>query len=239
MSEIPKTNLNQFLIPVAILFSGILIAVAIFFSDFSTNPKVVENIIQEPTYNTAAVRPVSPEDHIKGDPNAPFIIVEYSDYECPFCQRVHDTFNEIVATSNGEVAWVFRQFPLEQLHPVKAMAVAVASECAAEVGGNEAFWQFTDAYFDIKKTSLTAVDTNIVIPKLISDIGIDANAFNTCVAENRPKDKIASDIANAQLTGGTGTPWSILIGPDGQTYPINGALPVQSIRSLIEIAREG
>ena len=82
-------------------------------------------------------------------------------------KRFHDTMNEVMDKygESGEVAWVFRQFPLEQLHPVKAQAVAVASECANEQGGNDAFWQFTDGYFDVTLTN-NRTDIETVIPQL-------------------------------------------------------------------------
>jgi protein-disulfide isomerase len=90
--------------------------------------------------------PVTAADHIRGDISAPVKIVEYSDLECPFCKRFHTTLQEIMKSSYGtenKVAWVFREFPLAQLHP-KAVKEAEAAECVAELGGNEAYWKFID-----------------------------------------------------------------------------------------------
>jgi protein-disulfide isomerase len=87
--------------------------------------------------------PVTDKDHIKGDISAPVKIVEYSDLECPFCKRFHATMQEVVKSYDGKVAWVFRQFPLAQLHP-KAVKEAEAAECVASLGGNAAFWKFID-----------------------------------------------------------------------------------------------
>jgi len=137
---------------------------------------------------------------------------------------------------SGEVAWVFRQFPLEQLHPVKAQAVAVASECAAEQGGNDVFWKFTDGYFDVTLTN-NRTDIETVIPQLAKEAGLDQIAFQTCVESGKYDDHIAADIANAVETGGRGTPWSVMIGPDGKTYPVNGAQPLAAIEQLISIAK--
>jgi protein-disulfide isomerase len=90
--------------------------------------------------------PVTEADHIKGNLDAEVIVVEFSDFDCPFCTRFHATMNAIVAKyPPNEVAWVYRHFPLESLHP-NAKAVSVASECVAKLGGNEAFWKFTDGY---------------------------------------------------------------------------------------------
>ena len=193
----------------------------------------------EPTGSTDSVRPVTSEDHIKGNLDAPIKIVEYSDFECPFCKRFHDTMNEVMDKygDSGEVAWVFRQFPLEQLHPVKAQAVAVASECAAEQGGNDTFWKFTDGYFDVTLTN-NRTDIETVIPQLVKEAGLDQTAFQTCFESRKYDDHIAADIANAVETGGRGTPWSVMIGPDGTTYPINGAQPLAAVEQLISIAQK-
>jgi thiol-disulfide isomerase/thioredoxin len=113
---------------------------------------------------TDKIKPVTSQDHVKGNPNAPIKIVAYSDFECPFCQRFHNTMNELMEKygEDGEVAWVFRQFPLEQLHPVKAQAVAVASECANELAGNDGFWKFADRYFELTLTN-NRTDTDVVL----------------------------------------------------------------------------
>lgn len=94
---------------------------------------------------TDQVAPVTEADHIKGSLDAPIKIVEYSDYDCPFCSRFHDSMNQVVE-QNDDVAWVYRHFPLDQLHP-NARTIAQISECIAEAEGNDAFWTFTDGYF--------------------------------------------------------------------------------------------
>jgi protein-disulfide isomerase len=96
---------------------------------------------------TDNVNPVTESDHIKGNPTADIVIVEYSDFDCPFCGRFHATLEQIVA-NNDDVAWVYRHFPLAQLHP-NAAAVAAAAECVAKLNGNDAFWTFADGYFGI------------------------------------------------------------------------------------------
>ncbi|MES2223524.1 MAG: thioredoxin domain-containing protein [Patescibacteria group bacterium] len=92
------------------------------------------------------MKPVTADDHIMGDTNAPVKVVLYSDLECPFCKSFHQTMQQIMASSYGtnkQVAWVWRNFPLKQLHS-KAPKEAEGAECAAELGGNDAFWKFID-----------------------------------------------------------------------------------------------
>ncbi|MAZ56694.1 disulfide bond formation protein DsbA [bacterium] len=244
MEETKQQN-NQYLVPAAILIAGGIVAVAVFMSNSSGDTASVAKIdnnqptqaAPQPTGSTDAVREVTAEDHIKGNPNAPIKIVEYSDFECPFCKRFHGTMNEIVADpANNDVAWVYRQFPLEQLHPVKAMAEASASECAAALGGNDAFWQFADRFMELTPSNnRTEIET--VIPQIVREIGLDETAFQACFESGKYNDHIQADIANAVETGGRGTPWSVLIAPNGKTFPINGAQPAASVQQLIEIAR--
>lgn len=81
-------------------------------------------------------------DYVRGDRNSRIYLIEYSDYDCPFCGRFHTTSQRLV--NEGKVAWVYRQFPLPQLHP-DAETKSAAAICAGKVGGNEAFWEFSDA----------------------------------------------------------------------------------------------
>lgn len=84
-------------------------------------------------------------DHIIGNPNAPILIIEYSDLECPYCKRFGETMKEIVAESNGEVAWIYRHWIVHQ----GAVAKAAASECVASLKGNDSFWKYIDLVFGL------------------------------------------------------------------------------------------
>ena len=77
-----------------------------------------------------------------------------------------------------------------------------------------------------------------LVPQLAAAAGVTAAALETCVASNDFTTNVTSDRENAIATGGGGTPWSILIGPSGKTYPINGALPEAAVEQLIQIARD-
>jgi protein-disulfide isomerase len=238
---------NPYLIPAAIIVGFGLIAGAVFFSNgdgstIANNANNHDNQMgaaqpAEQPVSTDAVNPVTEDDHIKGSLDAPIKIVEYSDFECPFCQRIHDTLNEVMEKygESGEVAWVFRQFPVEQLHS-KAPTVALASECVADLGGNDAFWQFADRYFEVSPSN-NQTDIETVIPQLVAEIGVDQVAFQSCMDSDELMDDVEEDFNNAVATGGRGTPWSILIAPNGTTFPINGAQPFSSIEQLIEIAQ--
>jgi len=96
----------------------------------------------------AAMPPVTSEDHYKGKQNAKIVLVEYSDYECPFCQRFYPTMKQILDEYENDVAWVYRNYPLPaQLHP-DAQKAAEAGECVSRLKGNDAFWDYLDLLFE-------------------------------------------------------------------------------------------
>ena len=94
--------------------------------------------------NAKKVRPVtSSRDHIYGNPAAIVSLIEYSEFECPFCKRFHPTPSKVVEKYQGKVNWVFRHFPLD-IHNPAAQKEAEAAECAGELGGDEAFYKYAD-----------------------------------------------------------------------------------------------
>lgn len=176
--------------------------------------------------------PVSSSDHVRGNPDAPVKIVEYSDTECPFCKRFHETMKQ-VAESNSNVAWVYRHFPLDQLHK-KARKEAVATECANELGGNDAFWKYIDRLFEITPAN-DGLDP-AELPKIAQFVGLDVAKFNTCLASTKYDQHVEDEVQNAAATGGNGTPWSIVVSKSGKKYPLSGAQPLEAVKQLIDVA---
>lgn len=181
------------------------------------------------------VRPVGARDHIRGSPNAPVAVIEYSDFECPFCKRFHATLKQVVGEYDGRVRWVYRHFPLEQLHPVKARKAAIASECAAEIGGNEAFWKFTDRYYELTPSN-NRTDLATVFPRIAREVGLDEAKFGTCLESGRHERRIDDDYRNAQASGGNGTPWTVILAASGKAYPVSGAQSYAAVKQLIDLA---
>ncbi len=186
---------------------------------------------------TAALRPVSgARDHIRGNPDAPVTVVEYSDFECPFCKGFHGTLKQLVEQSNGKVRWVYRHFPLAEIHS-KAPKEAAASECAAELGGNEAFWKFADRFFELTPSN-NKTDIDTALPRVAREIGLDEARFASCLASDRYARRVAEDHQNALATGGRGTPWSIIVSKSGKSYPLSGAQPYAAVKRLVDLALE-
>jgi len=181
------------------------------------------------------LRPVSADrDHIRGNPAAPVTLVEYSDFECPFCKSFHPTVKKLVDESGGRVRWVYRHFPLDEIHS-KARKEAAASECAAGLGGNDAFWEFADRFYELTPSN-NKTDIDTVLPQIAREIGLHKARFASCLASGRYDRRVEEDRQNAGATGGRGTPWSIIVSKSGKTYPLSGAQPYATVKQLVGLA---
>ncbi len=221
----------------AIVIAGALIAIAVYvgMQEAPTTGAVPEPSVAQETGDLEQMEAISVEDHIRGNRDAPVKIVEYSDFECPFCKRFHETMQQATSAYGDQVAWVYRHFPLDSLHPVKARREAVASECVAELGGNDAFWKFADRFFELTPSN-NQTDIDTVLPQIAREIGLDEAAFSECLASGRYDVHIEEDAQNAVASGGNGTPWSIVVTASGKKYPLSGAQPYESVRRLIDLA---
>jgi protein-disulfide isomerase len=185
------------------------------------------------------VKPVVNEDHIRGNANAPVKVVEFSDFECPFCKSFHASMKQVMNDyeKDGKVAWVYRHFPLDQIHS-KARKEAQAAECAAELGGNTAFWTFADELFEIAPSN-NRLDLTL-LPKIAEGMGLDKAKFETCLEGDQRGGKFATHIEanlqDAMASGGTGTPYSLVISSKGHIFPINGAMPYEAVKAIIDAA---
>lgn len=229
---------NPISTPVAILIAGVLIAGGVYAglrADSAPTPSNPKAGI-ETSAELKNMRAVGVDDHIRGNPDAEVVIVEYSDTECPFCKRFHETMKQVTTEYGDQVAWVYRHFPLDSLHK-KARNEAVALECANELGGNDAFWAYADRLFAVTPSN-DGLDP-AELPKIAAYVGLDAAAFTACASSDRYDAHIQSDLDNATATGGNGTPWSIVVGKNGKMYPLSGAQPYESVKQLIELARSG
>jgi thiol-disulfide isomerase/thioredoxin len=98
-----------------------------------------------------------PNDHSQGNVNAKVTIVEYSDYECPYCKQFHPVLERIVKESEGNVRWIYRHFPLHQ-HSFEKL---VAANCVAKIKGEDAFWKYSDLLFGLLKTTNDTVSDQL------------------------------------------------------------------------------
>jgi len=216
---------NKTLIPGAIIVAGLLIAGAVYYNGSGGN--LGNGDTHESPDGGIVLSEVTENDHILGNPDADIFIVEYSDIDCPFCQRFHNTMHEVIDNyPDGEVAWVYRHFPLTQLHPQAALK-AEATECVAELGGNDAFWNYLDILFERDEDASALRDIAV-------EVGVDSEAFDECVESGRHQEAVRDNFNDAQRAGGTGTPYSVIVSDGTAIAPINGAQEFANITQVID-----
>lgn len=168
------------------------------------------------------VRPIDDTDHIAGTPGAPVQIIEYSDFECPYCGSFFNTVEQVLEDYNGKVQIAYRHFPLS-FHK-NAQKAGEAAECAAEQGK---FWPMHDAIFELQ---IDGVPLNVTeYKKLGRDLALDTTKFETCLDSGKMASKVTDDLAEGSAIGITGTPTSFVNGK-----PIRGALPYAQVKAMID-----
>jgi protein-disulfide isomerase len=171
---------------------------------------------------------------LRGNPDAPITIVEFSDFQCPYCKRGADTMEELVEKYPNDVRFVFQHFPLS-FHPW-AKPASIASHCAG-LQDHEAFWTLHDSYFE----NQTALNPGNVLDKskeYLKDSGIDMEVWSTC-AEKKDSEEykaaaatVDADMELGQKFGVSGTPGFFV---NGQF--LNGAQPISAFEPLIQAAK--
>lgn len=174
---------------------------------------------------------VTDQDHIRGSLDARVFIVEYSDFECPFCSRFHPTAQQALNEYGDDVAWVYRHFPLDTLHP-RARPAAEASECVADIAGNDAFWVFADYLFENQETALSESG----LETAASEAGVDTAEFNECIESGKFAQTVEDDYQEGLTAGVTGTPGNFIVNQDGEVWALPGAVPFENLQSVIDEA---
>lgn len=165
------------------------------------------------------------DDATRGDSNAPVTIVEFSDYECPFCARFYSETEGLIQSNyidTGKVKFVYRDFPLNSIHP-QAQKAAEAAECAGEQGK---YWEMHEKLFTQGVSGGVAS-----FKQYAADIGLDTGEFNSCLDSGRMAGEVAKDLRDGQGAGITGTPGFIINGK-----LVSGAQPFSVFQQEIEAA---
>ncbi len=162
---------------------------------------------------------VSTEGMSRGPEDAPITIVEFSDYQCPFCKRAEPVVEEVLKRYPDQVRFVYRHFPLDQIHP-RARPAAEASMCASEQGK---FWEYHEAVFSgqgLEEADLFAYG---------EATGLDKEKFKSCMEERRFKDAVDADYQAGREAGVSGTPAFFING-----IMLSGAQPVDKFSAVID-----
>jgi protein-disulfide isomerase len=158
--------------------------------------------------------PVRADDHILGPENAPITLIEYGDFECPYCGQAHQVLQDLLEESGPQVRFVFRHFPLIQIHP-NAEVAALAAEAAGEQGR---FWEMHDALYE-NQAALEDED----LLQYAQDVGLDLAEFDESLGSPRHLTRIRQDFMSGVRSGVNGTPTFFINGKrhDGSyEYPV-------------------
>lgn len=209
---------------------GILLIISVFTKGFIGCPATGAAIAvaeekEEPQTDDAEIPRAEvslDDDAVKGDENAPVTIVEFSDYECPFCGRyVTQTYPQIDRQyiNTGKVKYVFRDFPLS-FHQ-NARKAAEATECSGE---QEKFWEMHDKLFQNQGN----LDVSS-LKKYAADIGLDTGKFNSCLDSGKYAQEVQKDLRDGSSYGVSGTPAFFING-----IKIVGAQPFSVFKQIID-----
>ncbi len=182
------------------------------------------------TSGTAAgtVRPAIPQIETSDDPylgpaEAKVVVVEFADFQCPYCGEVYSMVRELAAQYGTRVKFILRDFPLSEIHP-EAQAAAEAAGCAF-AQGSEKFWAYHDKLFQSQDALSAAAYTTIA-----SQVNLDEAAFQTCMSSHARQDEIQADLADGDAVGVTGTPTFFLNG-----YRVQGVIPKEKFAKALDL----
>ena len=205
---------------IGILITIALIVVVVYANKPSTEAQVTKQVL--PVQAQINMEQLIDDDTIKGDPNAPVTIVEWSDFECSFCARFYQQTLPLIDEQyikTGKVNLIYRDFPLG-FH-ANAQKAAEAAECAGE---QDKFWEMHDTLFE------NGVAGGINSFKQFAvDIGLDTNKFNTCLDSGEMAEEVKKDMQDGSSAGVRGTPGFII---NGQL--VSGAQPFENFKQVID-----
>jgi protein-disulfide isomerase len=261
---------NKLIIPLSIVLAAIIIAGAIIFATNqgggntaqSGSGVTAKDLSYQPDQFKTLMENAGVNNRTLGSSDAPITIVEYSDTECPFCNRFHDTMKKVMQEygTDGTVAWNYKHFPIAQLHS-KAPKEARALECIRSEGGAESFWTGVDALYTI-----TPGDNKLShdkLPAIAEVAGVNRSEFSKCLSSDKHSDIVQNHIEEARARGGSGTPFSVIelsdslfeskrtqikdldkqlsqerelsqISQDGTEIKMSGAIPFRVMKQLID-----
>lgn len=225
-------NEKGYFLPASILIAAVLISGSVIWSGLSKKDVNKNNVEENNNQQFDEIEPITEADYIRGaGVNAKVAIVEYSDPECPFCSTFHETMKKIVENYGDQVAWVYRHFPLDNLHD-KARIEITATECANDLGGVDAFWSYLDRLYEVTPSN-DGLDLE-ELPVIADYAGLNINHFNECLESGKFDDKIEAYYQDAIQSGGTGTPYVLLV-KDGEVLgDLGGAKPYEYFVEVLD-----
>lgn len=164
-------------------------------------------------------RPIDNTDYVRGASKPKFYIVEYSDTECPYCIKFHQTLKQVLQSYPNDIAWVYRFSPIPALHQY-ATSEAVAAHCVGKINGSIDFWRYLDRIFDTTQGN-DSLD-QIKLDEYAAELGVNSSSFATCRQSADSLKRVSDDIADARRAGLQGTPYSLILNTKGEVV---GTIP--------------
>lgn len=200
-----------------------------------------------PPANAASNQPQPPPQNIDvatidpatepaaGNSDARYHLIVYSDYECPFCKRFWPTVQTVIDEYGDSLAVTLRDYPLP-FHGRAAMREAVAAQCAFNLGGDMAFWAYSDMIYAKTASNGQGISGDKPLVEMAKSIGIDGAMFKKCLKNaDRIRQGIEADMGSGTDAGVRGTPTSVLIDTEtGQSAVVRGAQPLSAMTSALD-----
>lgn len=209
-----STGTNPYVIPVSILIAGGLIAGAVLYADRATTGNTPGQQATAGAAITMSATDLTDDDPVLGNPEAPLTIVEFADFQCPFCGKFFSTVEQQIIeqyVKTGKVRFVYRDFPLNAIHP-EAQKAAEAAGCA---GAQGKYWEYHDRLYQ-RQAELSPA----IYRQWAKDLGLNAAQFEQCLNSGQFAAEVQKDYADGEAAGVTGTP-ATFVG----TRFMGGALP--------------
>lgn len=178
-------------------------------------------------------------EYVRGAANARFTLIEYSDIECPFCKKYHESMLAAMKAYPSDINWVWRHFPLS-FHGQAAVKEAVASECAGKLGGGKAFWAAIDYMMDKTRSNGQGMPGSSPYAEVATAAKVSKVSFDACLASDASAEKVKADFMSGQQLGVNGTPSTYIIDNKTKkvTYFAQALPPEMLIQRIADIKRE-
>ena len=195
----------------------------------------IGNNLPSPTLPLQPIKISLDDDPIRGNPDAPITIVEFSDYQCPFCARFYAQTLPLLLEEyidEGKVNLVYRDFPVQRIHP-NALAAAAAAECADDQGK---YWEYHDTLFE-KQNAWAKLDSNSAIStfsQFATEIELEQQQFDNCLKSGKYLEEVQADFSDGKNYQVTGTPGFFIGNEDIGFVKIIGAKPYDAFKKVID-----
>ena len=224
---------NRLLLPIASIAAMLIVGFSAWFALRDNSKASVERPapVDRNALKLDIIRDIQHQDHVFGNPNAPILFITYSDFTCIPCAEHHAIMRNLITMygMEGEAAWVFRHMPMVS-QSREAPMYALASECVADLAGNQAFWDFADDLFK-RMNPLTAPGPQELID-LAETVGASRQEFSACMRSGTLMERVEEDFDEIIAAGVKNPPHTVILTPfDRQSF--GGVRPFLAVAATL------